>query len=219
MRLRLVIGWKRMPSSMATICRRNQSIWTRKSTISEYMPATGTLTPIHTSAETQTSAMCFWLFSAFVFVFFFLCSSPKIRTKCCYGLSMDLLDNVATELGFEFHLYVVRDQLFGAKKTRSVHDHLANRKQSVNQQSPSIPPTMPKTMSTHSADYKLPSADGQHEINHADIDNREYTTKCKRFGGFFFTICTHRYHWNDTTADANVCACGVAVSDSLIQSA
>lgn len=32
---------------------------------------------------------------------------------------MDLLDNIATELGFEFHLYVVRDQLFGAKLQRN----------------------------------------------------------------------------------------------------
>ncbi|XP_055378406.1 uncharacterized protein LOC129610081 isoform X1 [Condylostylus longicornis] len=37
------------------------------------------------------------------------------NTKCCYGLSMDLLDNIATELGFEFHLYIVRDELFGTK--------------------------------------------------------------------------------------------------------
>lgn len=28
---------------------------------------------------------------------------------------MDLLENVATELGFEFHLYLVRDELYGAK--------------------------------------------------------------------------------------------------------
>lgn len=28
---------------------------------------------------------------------------------------MDLLENVATELGFKFHLYLVRDELFGAK--------------------------------------------------------------------------------------------------------
>lgn len=28
---------------------------------------------------------------------------------------MDILDNVATELGFEFHLYIVRDELFGTK--------------------------------------------------------------------------------------------------------
>lgn len=33
---------------------------------------------------------------------------------------MDLLDNIATELGFEFHLYVVRDQLFGSKQQRNV---------------------------------------------------------------------------------------------------
>lgn len=30
---------------------------------------------------------------------------------------MDLLENVATELGFQFHLYLVRDELFGTKYT------------------------------------------------------------------------------------------------------
>lgn len=29
---------------------------------------------------------------------------------------MDILDNVATELGFEFHLYIVQDELFGGKQ-------------------------------------------------------------------------------------------------------
>lgn len=28
---------------------------------------------------------------------------------------MDLLHNIATELGFEFHLYIVKDELFGSK--------------------------------------------------------------------------------------------------------
>lgn len=28
---------------------------------------------------------------------------------------MDLLDNIAMELGFEFHLYIVQDELFGTK--------------------------------------------------------------------------------------------------------
>lgn len=46
------------------------------------------------------------------------------RTKCCYGLTMDLLDNIATELSFEFHLYVVRDQLFGSKQQRDVKDFI-----------------------------------------------------------------------------------------------
>lgn len=48
------------------------------------------------------------------------------RTKCCYGLTMDLLDNIAMELGFEFHLYIVRDQLFGAKQQRDVKEFLKN---------------------------------------------------------------------------------------------
>lgn len=86
---------------------------------------------------------------------------------------MDLLDNVATELGFEFHLYVVRDQLFGAKKSRTIHEHLAHGKQSVNQQSAS--PSM-----AHTTDYKSWSGDGQHQINHADTGNREYTTNVNK---------------------------------------
>lgn len=28
---------------------------------------------------------------------------------------MDLLENIATELGFQFHLYLVRDELYGSK--------------------------------------------------------------------------------------------------------
>lgn len=37
---------------------------------------------------------------------------------------MDLLDNIATELSFEFHLYVVRDQLFGSKQQRDIKDYI-----------------------------------------------------------------------------------------------
>ncbi|KAL5287110.1 GRIN3A family protein [Megaselia abdita] len=47
-------------------------------------------------------------------------------TKCCYGLSMDLLDNIATELEFEFHLYIVYDELFGSKFT-NLDDYLPNK--------------------------------------------------------------------------------------------
>ena len=39
----------------------------------------------------------------------------KYRTRCCYGLSMDLLENVAQELEFDFRLYIVADGLFGTK--------------------------------------------------------------------------------------------------------
>lgn len=41
---------------------------------------------------------------------------------------MDLLDNIATELGFEFHLYVVRDELFGSKQKRKINDFIRNKK-------------------------------------------------------------------------------------------
>lgn len=54
--------------------------------------------------------------------YFLISDSNYHRTKCCYGLTMDLLDNIATELSFEFHLYVVRDQLFGSKQQRDIKD-------------------------------------------------------------------------------------------------
>ncbi|KAL7022948.1 hypothetical protein ACKWTF_012435 [Chironomus riparius] len=38
------------------------------------------------------------------------------KTRCCYGLSMDLLDNIASELGFGYILYIVGDELFGSKQ-------------------------------------------------------------------------------------------------------
>lgn len=40
---------------------------------------------------------------------------------------MDILDNVATELGFEFHLYIVQDQLFGGKQKSFKDFSRANR--------------------------------------------------------------------------------------------
>lgn len=46
---------------------------------------------------------------------FFPFQKFKYRTNCCYGLSMDLLENVAQELEFDFRLYIVADGLFGSK--------------------------------------------------------------------------------------------------------
>lgn len=42
---------------------------------------------------------------------------------------MDLLENVATELGFKFHLYLVRDDLYGAKYS-TVKNSLMHNSQS-----------------------------------------------------------------------------------------
>lgn len=39
---------------------------------------------------------------------------------------MDLLDNVATELGFQFHLYLVRDELYGTKVSALTNSQPAN---------------------------------------------------------------------------------------------
>lgn len=70
---------------------------------------------------------------------------------------MDLLDNVATELGFEFHLYVVRDHLFGAKKKRTRMDFLKNKKQSVNQNEPLESADQTRSNGGHESVYKSAS--------------------------------------------------------------
>lgn len=41
---------------------------------------------------------------------------------------MDLLANIAQELGFEYHLYIVHDELFGAKK-QDISDWIGENKQ------------------------------------------------------------------------------------------
>jgi hypothetical protein len=35
---------------------------------------------------------------------------------------MDLLENIAAELGFEYHLYIVRDEVFGTKQILKRYD-------------------------------------------------------------------------------------------------
>ncbi|PNF41769.1 hypothetical protein B7P43_G03443, partial [Cryptotermes secundus] len=50
----------------------------------------------------------------------------KYRTSCCYGLAMDLLENIAQELEFDFHLYIVADGLFGTR-TRDVQPQVQSR--------------------------------------------------------------------------------------------
>ncbi|XP_075235507.1 uncharacterized protein LOC142332777 [Lycorma delicatula] len=45
---------------------------------------------------------------------------PRYRylTSCCYGLAMDLLENIAQELEFDFHLYLVADGMHGSRTPR-----------------------------------------------------------------------------------------------------
>ncbi|KAJ2947052.1 hypothetical protein O0L34_g16399 [Tuta absoluta] len=43
-------------------------------------------------------------------------SFSRMGTHCCYGLAMDLLENIAQELEFDFHLYIVEDGMFGSRK-------------------------------------------------------------------------------------------------------
>lgn len=53
----------------------------------------------------------------------------KYRTNCCYGLAMDLLENIAQELEFEFRLYIAADGLFGTplrSKRKTKRDLIRN---------------------------------------------------------------------------------------------
>ncbi|XP_071050043.1 uncharacterized protein [Onthophagus taurus] len=51
----------------------------------------------------------------------------KYRTNCCYGLSMDLLENVAQELEFDFRLYIVADGYFGSRIITKKHSRRVKR--------------------------------------------------------------------------------------------
>ncbi|XP_028038586.1 uncharacterized protein LOC114249279 [Bombyx mandarina] len=62
--------------------------------------------------------------------FFFPTPKPtvtKMATHCCYGLAMDLLENIAQELEFDFHLYIVEDGAYGSRQLvktfRSFHEY------------------------------------------------------------------------------------------------
>jgi hypothetical protein len=61
-------------------------------------------------------------------------TTNALSSKCCYGLSMDLLENIAEELGFEFHLYIVRDELFGAKFNNLKDWTIKNKNKQAKQQ-------------------------------------------------------------------------------------
>lgn len=50
---------------------------------------------------------------------FFPFQQFKYRTNCCYGLSMDLLENIAQELEFDFRLYIVADGFFGSRTIKN----------------------------------------------------------------------------------------------------
>lgn len=51
----------------------------------------------------------------------------KMVSHCCYGFAMDLLENIAQELEFDFHLYIVEDGFYGSRKLvkpfRKVNDY------------------------------------------------------------------------------------------------
>ncbi|XP_053602444.1 uncharacterized protein LOC128670645 isoform X2 [Plodia interpunctella] len=68
--------------------------------------------------------------------FFFPTPKPmfsRMATHCCYGLAMDLLENIAQELEFDFHLYIVEDGLYGSRKLVKPFHKLSEYRSTVNQ--------------------------------------------------------------------------------------
>lgn len=95
---------------------------------------------------------------------------------------MDLLDNIATELGFEFHLYIVRDQLFGSKQ-RNFDDLIPNKHQTDKADS-------------DSGGYKSSSMDQKHRQysggSRGDSNTgRKYLLQLLRMNFFSFLILNH----------------------------
>jgi glutamate receptor ionotropic, NMDA 3A len=67
--------------------------------------------------------------------FFFPTPKPefsRMATHCCYGLAMDLLENIAQELEFDFHLYIVEDGLYGSRKLLKPFHKLNEYRSEVN---------------------------------------------------------------------------------------
>lgn len=104
------------------------------------------------------------------------------RTKCCYGLTMDLLDNIATELSFEFHLYVVRDQLFGSKQQRDVKDFIKSNTKMTTQHSSNMNSNSNNNSGTNGNGSPSASASTQQPTDHDGNDetpNSKYKDKHK----------------------------------------
>ncbi|XP_035788210.1 uncharacterized protein LOC118464730 isoform X2 [Anopheles albimanus] len=68
------------------------------------------------------------------------------RVRCCYGLSMDLLQKLAAEINFDYHLYIVHDGLFG----RRVPGSATTSDGQPTIQPPLIRPTPPVTVESKS---------------------------------------------------------------------
>lgn len=72
--------------------------------------------------------------------FFFPTPKPtsfsRMATHCCYGLAMDLLENIAQELEFDFHLYIVEDGLYGSRKLVKPFRRLEEYKSMINDYPP-----------------------------------------------------------------------------------
>lgn len=103
---------------------------------------------------------------------------------------MDLLDNIATELGFEFHLYIVRDELFGAKQRRSVKDYQQNKQSTTTFTSTTNTQTDIKVSNNKHDSYKSTNSAKQEYQQHQQ--NEEQRNQ------------QHGYHVNDRNADGKL---------------
>lgn len=105
--------------------------------------------------------------------FFFPTAKPvfnKISTHCCYGLAMDLLENIAQELEFDFHLYLVEDGLYGSrqhvKPFYEMHEYISVEDEIL------PPQENPQSYrSQYRNTYKVVDRDGSQSSSYAELDD------------------------------------------------
>lgn len=103
--------------------------------------------------------------------FFFPTPQPifsKMATHCCYGLAMDLLENISQELEFDFHLYLVEDGLYGSRKHvkpfQGMHEYKSVETEFFTE-------TQQSFRAQYRNGYKSVEPDGSQSIDYADLDD------------------------------------------------
>lgn len=103
--------------------------------------------------------------------FFFPTPIPvfnKMATHCCYGLAMDLLENIAQELEFDFHLYLVEDGLYGSRKIVKPFYKMDEYR---NVESFTPTPNQQSYRSQYRNGFNVADADGSLTLNYPDPDD------------------------------------------------
>lgn len=100
---------------------------------------------------------------------------------------MDLLQNMAAELGFEYHLYIVSDELFGSKQVlrKNIQQQQQQQQPQQQQQFGQFYPEFVRP------DHSYEATREQDRIDKIEKDNRPTNRK----------IYDHQHSWNGIVGD------------------